>query len=146
MPMALYLLGIFMGAIDTGIITPARPIIANDLGVDEASGIWMLTIYTLAYAASIPVMGKFADRRGRKPVYLLSIALFGVGSLLCGLSQDMASFRCSSRLGYRPLARRHPADRHRRINRCPRRDAAWRSASSAPSTASPTSSAHPPGR
>lgn len=90
--MALYLLGIFMGAIDTGIITPARPIIANDLGVDEASGIWMLTIYTLAYAASIPVMGKFADRRGRKPVYLLSIALFGVGSLLCGLSQDMASF------------------------------------------------------
>ena len=90
--MALYLLGIFMGAIDTGIITPARPIVARDLGVDESSGIWMITIYTLAYAAAIPVMGKLADRQGRKRVYLASIAVFGVGSLLCGLSQDLGSF------------------------------------------------------
>jgi len=90
--MAVYLLGIFMGAIDTGIVTPARTIIQNDLGVDEQTGIWMLTIYTLAYAASIPVMGKLADRYGRKPIYLLSITLFGVGSLLCGLSQDVGSF------------------------------------------------------
>lgn len=91
-PMALYLLGIFMGAIDTGIITPARPIVASDLGVDEAAGIWMITIYTLAYAAAIPIMGKLADRQGRKRVYLVSIVLFGVGSLLCGLSQDVGSF------------------------------------------------------
>ncbi len=91
-PMALYLLGIFMGAIDTGIVTPARPIIAEQLGVDESAGIWMITIYTLAYAAAIPIMGKLADRSGRKPVYLLSIALFGAGSLLCGLSQDVGSF------------------------------------------------------
>lgn len=91
-PMALYLLGIFMGAIDTGIITPARPVIAKDLGVDEASGVWMITIYTLGYAASIPVMGKLADRLGRKRIYLISIAIFGVGSLLCGLSQDVGSF------------------------------------------------------
>ncbi|MGC3993282.1 MAG: MFS transporter [Propionicimonas sp.] len=90
--MAVYLLGIFMGAIDTGIVTPARTIIQNDLGVDDSTGIWMLTIYTLAYAASIPIMGKLADRYGRKPVYLLSITLFGVGSLLCGLSQDVGSF------------------------------------------------------
>ena len=91
-PMALYLLGIFMGAIDTGIITPARPIVARDLGVDEAAGIWMITIYTLAYAASIPIMGKLADRQGRKPVYLVAIVMFGVGSLLCGLAQDVGSF------------------------------------------------------
>jgi len=89
---AVYLLGIFMGAIDTGIVTPARTIIQNDLGVNEQTGIWMLTIYTLAYAAAIPVMGKLADRYGRKPVYLASITLFGVGSLLCGLSQDFGSF------------------------------------------------------
>ncbi len=90
--LAVYLLGIFMGAIDTGIVTPARTIIQNDLGVGDATGIWMITIYTLAYAASIPVMGKLADRYGRKPLYLLSITLFGVGSLLCGLSQDVGSF------------------------------------------------------
>lgn len=90
--MAVHLLGIFMGALDTGIITPAHTIIQNDLGVDDATGIWMLTSYTLAYAASIPVMGKLADRYGRKPVYLLSITLFGVGSLLCGFSREVGSF------------------------------------------------------
>jgi EmrB/QacA subfamily drug resistance transporter len=90
--LAVYLLGIFMGAIDTGIITPARTIVQNDLGVDEATGIWMITIYTLAYAAAIPVMGKLADRYGRKPIYLISITLFGLGSLFCGLSQDVGSF------------------------------------------------------
>ena len=51
----LYLLGLFMGALDTGIITPARTVIQNDLGVDASTGIWMITIYTLFYAASIPI-------------------------------------------------------------------------------------------
>ena len=64
--MAVYLLGIFMGAIDTGIVSPARTIIQNNLGVGDKTGIWMITIYTLAYAASIPIMGKLADRFGRK--------------------------------------------------------------------------------
>ena len=40
---AVYLLGIFMGAIDTGIVTPARTVIQNGLNVDEKTGIWMIT-------------------------------------------------------------------------------------------------------
>ena len=88
----IYLAGIFMGAIDTGIVTPARTIIQNNLMVDSKTGIWMLTIYTLAYAASIPVMGKLADRFGRKTIYITSIFLFGFGSLLCGLSHYVGSF------------------------------------------------------
>ncbi len=92
MIMSVYLFGIFMGALDTGIVTPARLIIQNDLGVGDKTGIWMITIYTLAYAASIPVMGKLADRFGRKIIYIISIILFGAGSLLCGLSQDIGSF------------------------------------------------------
>lgn len=87
-----YLLGLFIGAIDTGIITPARPIIQSQLGVDANLGIWMITIYTLTYAAIIPISGKLADKRGRKPVYLLSIALFGTGSLICALSASADSF------------------------------------------------------
>ena len=88
----LYLLGLFIGAIDSGIITPARPIIQNKLGVDANLGIWMITIYTLTYAAIIPISGKLADKRGRKPVYLLSIGLFGIGSLICALSSMLDSF------------------------------------------------------
>lgn len=87
-----YLLGIFMGAIDTGIVTPARTVIQNNLMVNENTGIWMITIYTLAYAASIPIMGKLADKYGRKYIYLACIFLFGLGSLFCGLSQSFGSF------------------------------------------------------
>ncbi len=90
--LTVYLLGIFMGALDTGIVTPARTVIQESLGVNEKAGIWMITIYTLAYASSIPVMGKLADRMGRRTIYLLSIFLFGAGSLFCGLSQNMNSF------------------------------------------------------
>lgn len=91
--MVVYLLGIFMGAIDTGIVTPARTVIQNNLLVNDKTGIWMITIYTLAYAASIPIMGKLADKFGRKYVYLISIFLFGTGSLFCGLAQDFGSFQ-----------------------------------------------------
>lgn len=87
-----YLLGLFIGALDTGIVTPARTVIQGDLGITDQMSVWIITVYTLAYAAAIPVMGKLADRSGRKRIYLLSIALFGAGSLLCGLAQDVGSF------------------------------------------------------
>lgn len=90
--MILYLAGIFMGAIDTGIVTPARTIIQNSFGIEAQSGIWMITIYTLAYAASVPIMGKLADKFGRKYVYLTCITLFGAGSLFCGLSESFGGF------------------------------------------------------
>ncbi len=90
--MILYILGIFMGAIDTGIVAPARTIIQSGLGVDDKTGIWMITAFTLAYACSIPVLGKLADRLGRKPVYIAAIFLFGAGSLLCGLSEHIGGF------------------------------------------------------
>ena len=41
---AVYLFGLFMGALDTGIVTPARTIIQNNLHVDEKTGIWMINI------------------------------------------------------------------------------------------------------
>lgn len=90
--LALYLTGIGMGALDTGIVNPARTVIQTGLGVDDKTGVWIFTIYTLAYAAAIPVVGKLADILGRKPVYVIAIALFGLGSLGCGLAQDFSSF------------------------------------------------------
>ena len=87
-----YMLGIFMGALDMGIVNPARTVIQNTMGVADSLGVWLMTIYTLAYAVSIPIAGKLADKYGRKYVYLICILLFGAGSLLCGLSQYSGSF------------------------------------------------------
>ena len=90
--LAVYLMGIFIGAIDTGILTPARTVVQNSLAVSEKTGIWMITAFTLAYACAMPILGKLADRIGRKRVYMTAIALFGIGSLICGLSNFANSF------------------------------------------------------
>ena len=55
-----YLLGLVMGALDISIVNPIRTVIQNQMGVDDVIDVWVITIYTLAYAASIPVMGKLA--------------------------------------------------------------------------------------
>lgn len=56
----IYLLGLVMGALDMSIVNPTRTVIQNQMGVDDVIDVWVITIYTLAYAASIPVMGKLA--------------------------------------------------------------------------------------
>ncbi len=90
--MVLYVFGLFIGALNTGIITPARTIIQGSLGVDDVTGIWMINIYTLAYAAAIPIAGKLADKLGRKYIFIISIFLFGLGSVICGLSSASGNF------------------------------------------------------
>lgn len=87
-----FILGIFMGAIDSGIVSPARTIIQNSFGVSDNLGIWMVTIYTLSYAVSMPIASKLSDRFGRKKVYMLSIIIFTIGSALCGINNFYGNF------------------------------------------------------
>lgn len=88
----LFLFGIFMGAIDTGIVSPARELIQGSFGVDRSAGTWMITLYTLVYAISMPIVSKAGDRFGHKKAYIFGISLFGLGSLLCGLSNFYGNF------------------------------------------------------
>ena len=90
--LTLFLLGIFMGAIDSGIISPAREIIQHGFGVARNVGMWMITLYTLIYAVAMPIVSKMADRYGHKKVYIFGIAVFGLGSFLCGLSNFFGGF------------------------------------------------------
>ncbi len=50
---------------------------------------WVFSIFLLANAMATPIYGKFADRIGRKPVLLLGLVIFILGSLLSGLAQSM---------------------------------------------------------
>lgn len=88
----LFLLGIFMGAIDNGIVSPARELIQNSFGVDKGIGTWMITLYTLVYAVSMPIVSKLADKYGFKKIYILGITLFGFGSFLDGMSNFYGNF------------------------------------------------------
>lgn len=88
----MFLLGIFIGAMDTGIVSPARAVVASSFGVGADTSIWMITIYTLAYAVSMPISGKLSDRYGKKKLFIYSIVIFGIGSALCGLSDFFGSY------------------------------------------------------
>ncbi|KGN02251.1 permease [Clostridium novyi A str. 4570] len=87
-----FLLGIFMGAIDSGIVSPARTVITNSFNISGNIGVWMITIYTLAYAVSMPISSKLSDIYGRKKVYGISIVIFALGSTLCGITNFYGNF------------------------------------------------------
>lgn len=89
---AIYLLGLLLGGLYVGMVAPVRLVIQEHFGLGDITGIWMINIYTLFYAACIPVVGKLADIRGRKPVFLGCLAVFTAGSFVCGLSSIVDSF------------------------------------------------------
>ena len=82
------LLALFLGALDQTIVGPVLPTIAKDLnGIDLYT--WVVTAYLVTSTAAIPVYGKLSDLYGRKPMLVVGICLFLVGSILSGLSQTM---------------------------------------------------------
>ncbi|MFE5699252.1 MDR family MFS transporter [Rhodococcus koreensis] len=88
-------------ALDATIISTAVFTIVGDLG-GFTQFPWLFSIYLLTQAVSVPIYGKLADIFGRKPVMLLGIALFGVGSVLCGIAWSMPAliaFRAVQGLG-----------------------------------------------
>jgi EmrB/QacA subfamily drug resistance transporter len=82
------LAAIFLSALDQTIVGTAMPTIARELhGVDRYT--WVTTAYLLTSTAVIPVVGKVSEQLGRKRVFVAAIALFLVGSVLCGAAPTM---------------------------------------------------------
>jgi EmrB/QacA subfamily drug resistance transporter len=79
----------FMQALDTTILNTAVPGIARALGVAPLSMKAVLSSYTLSLAVFIPISGWMANRFGTRRVFSSAIALFTLGSLLCGLSRNI---------------------------------------------------------
>ena len=78
----------FLSAMDQTIVGTALPTIVGDLG-GAAHMAWVLTAYTLAITVAMPVYGKLGDLVGRKNLFLVAIALFLIGSALCGTGNTM---------------------------------------------------------
>ena len=90
--LATYLMGLLIGGLYVGMVSPARTVIQAHFGIDGATGIWMINIYTLFYAALIPIIGKIADQIGQKRVFTTCVIVFCFGATLCGVSQAVGGF------------------------------------------------------
>src|SRR5574342_373501 len=82
------MLVIFLFAIDATIVSTAMPTIVAKLGGLELYS-WIFSIYMLTSALATPVFGKLADLFSRRNLMLVGIAIFVVGSALCGAAQRM---------------------------------------------------------
>ncbi len=81
---------LFMIAIEATIVSTAMPQIAGQLG-DLHLYSWVFASFLLTQTATTVVFGKLADLYGRKPVLLAGIAVFLLGTVLCGLAWSMPS-------------------------------------------------------
>lgn len=82
------LLGLFLSALDQNVVGTALPRIVTDL---HGSGLytWVVTSYLLSSTITVPIYGKLSDIYGRKPLLLIGVSIFLIGSILCGQSQNM---------------------------------------------------------
>jgi MFS family permease len=88
--LALTSVGAFMSPLDGAITSVALPVISPDLGLSFSASMWVQAVYLLVTAVLLIPLGRLADRRGRVRFYLLGIAVYCTGSLLCALSMSGA--------------------------------------------------------
>lgn len=84
------LLGLFLSAMEMTVVSTAMPTVVGDLGGLPLYA-WAFAAYMLATTVTVPIWGKLADLRGRKPVLLAGLGLFLVGSLACGYAGTMGT-------------------------------------------------------
>src|SRR5215475_12046481 len=85
------LLGAIMSILDTTVVNVAIDHLAVAFRASLTTIQWVVTGYTLALAAVIPVTGWAADRFGTKRIYMTSLVLFTLGSIAAGLSWSAES-------------------------------------------------------
>jgi DHA2 family multidrug resistance protein len=79
----------FMTVLDTSIVNVALDHVAGDLSANYDQATWVTTTFLAATAIVIPISGWLADVVGRKRYYMISVALFTLASLLCGLAPNL---------------------------------------------------------
>ncbi len=87
----LFLIGVFMGSLDTGIIGPVLPSIEQSFNLTSRESSWIFTLFVIFFMIGSPVMAKFSDFYGRKKIFILDVVLFGIGSCLIAFSANIES-------------------------------------------------------
>jgi MFS transporter, DHA2 family, multidrug resistance protein len=82
-------LATFMNVLDTSIANVSLPSIAGDLGVSTEQGTWVVTSFAVANAISLPLTGWLTRRFGQVRLFMASVVLFVVASMLCALAPSI---------------------------------------------------------
>ena len=82
-------LATFMEVLDTAIANVSLAHIAGSLAVSNDEATWVLTSYLVANAVIVPISGWLSDVIGRKRFYMISVLLFSLASLMCGLAPSL---------------------------------------------------------
>jgi DHA2 family methylenomycin A resistance protein-like MFS transporter len=81
--------GLFLAVLSTTVVSVALPTIGRDLHAGATSLEWTVDAYVVLYASLLIAAGVLGDRRGRKGLFLLGVAIFGFGSLVCGMAPSV---------------------------------------------------------
>ena len=85
-------LGVLAVGLDATVLSVALPTLARDLHASATDLQWFVSAYTLALAVGLLPGGLLGDRYGRKKVMMITLAMFGAGSLACAYSPNAAAF------------------------------------------------------
>lgn len=82
-------IGVLMGALDIAIVGPALPSIGRTFNAGAGELAWIFTIFVLFHLISTPISGRLSDQIGRRLMYIISVVIFAVGSLLVAVSGSL---------------------------------------------------------
>ncbi|MGZ3772527.1 MAG: DHA2 family efflux MFS transporter permease subunit [Pseudobdellovibrionaceae bacterium] len=85
------MIGTLMSALDASIVNVSIPAIMADFGSSLDDIEWVITSYMLAFAALMPLTAWLRDRVGHKKLYIASLIVFTLGSVLCGVAWNLPS-------------------------------------------------------
>ncbi len=89
--LTIVMIGMIMAMLDLSIVNVSIPKIMADFGSNVADIEWVVTAYMLAFAVLMPLTAWFRDRVGHKFLFTVSLLVFTVGSLLCGMAWNIPS-------------------------------------------------------
>ena len=84
-------LGTFMQVLDNTIANVSLPTIAGNLGVSADQGTWVITSFAVSNGISVPVSAFLMQRYGVVKTFVISVLLFTLASLLCGVAWSLPS-------------------------------------------------------
>jgi len=87
--LAVVSVGLFLAVVSTTVVSVALPTIGRDLHASATDLEWIVDAYVVVYASLLVAGGVIGDRRGRKGLFMLGVAIFGLGSLITGLAPSV---------------------------------------------------------